>query len=170
MLVSKLLHVNLTQGKICLNNSRFRNSRSSSENFENKNLDKAPFWQSHLTESVRFAKLFVKAGWHVLFIYIQTDRQIGSFTLLHETEAGTRYNHKTLNFLCQDGSSLQIVVQLDVLDRILLYHTHFQTPRRRSFQVFLYEREAGSTCDKGLLFSDFLFSEQLTHHLFQTNK
>ena len=51
----------------------------------------------------------------------------------------------------QDRNSLQIVVQQEVLDCISLYQTHFQTVRRCFFQFFLYEREAGSVCDKGLL-------------------
>ena len=56
----------------------------------------------------------------------------------------------TLNFERQYGSSLQIVVQKEVLDCILLDQTQFQTPRRRSFKVFLYEKEAGAACEKGL--------------------
>ena len=43
------------------------------------------------------------------------------FTLLHETEAGTACDHITLNFERQDGRSLQIVVQKEVLDCISSY-------------------------------------------------
>ena len=57
----------------------------------------------------------------------------------------------TLNFKCQDGSSLQVVVQKGVLDCISFYQTQFKMPKRRSFQVFSYEGEAGATCEKALL-------------------
>ena len=48
---------------------------------------------------------------------------------LHEIEAGTASGHTTLNSERQDGSSLQIIVKLEVLNCILLYQTHFQTPK-----------------------------------------
>ena len=42
------------------------------------------------------------------------------FTLLHEIEAGPTCNDITLSFEPQHGSSLQIVVQLEVLDYLSL--------------------------------------------------
>ena len=70
-----------------------------------------------------------------------------SFTQSHEIEAEITYDHITLNFEHQDGSSSQIVVQKEVLDHISLYKTQFLTPRRGLFQVFMYKREAGSAFD-----------------------
>ena len=62
--------------------------------------------------------------------------------------AGTACDHITLHFARQGGSSLQIVELKDVLDCISSYQTQFQTPRRDYFQVFLYEREAGTHVKK----------------------
>ena len=62
----------------------------------------------------------------------------------------TACDHNTLYFVCQDGSSLQIIVQKGVSDCLSLYQSQFQTPRRGSFQVLLYEKEAGPSCEKVL--------------------
>ena len=52
---------------------------------------------------------------------IRNQPQQTIYTSLHETEAETTCDRITLNFECQDRSSLQIVVQKDVLDCVSLY-------------------------------------------------
>ena len=80
------------------------------------------------------------------------------FTLQHETEVGTTSrDHIKLNFERQGGSYFQIVVQKEVLDCISLYYTKFQMPRIDCFQDILYERQAGTACEKGLLFTSVNF-------------
>ena len=46
---------------------------------------------------------------HGLMSHRNTQQTL--FTLLHETEAGTAFDHVTMNFEPQDGSSLQIATQ-----------------------------------------------------------
>ena len=71
--------------------------------------------------------------------------------MLHETEAETACDPMTLNFGCQDGNSLQVVVQKEFLDCMLLWISdQFSNAEKRLFQVFLFEKEAESACDKGL--------------------
>ena len=71
--------------------------------------------------------------------------------MLHQTEAETAYDHITLNFECQDGSSLQVVLQKEVLDCISLITLNLKHQEQALFLVFLYDREAGTACDNGLL-------------------
>ena len=62
------------------------------------------------------------------------------FTLLDETETGTASDHITLILESQDESSLQIAV----------YHLRVSEFKKRLFTFFPYEKEAGTSCDKGL--------------------
>ena len=69
---------------------------------------------------------------------------------MHETEAGTACDHITLSFERLDGSSLQIVVQLEVPNCISLYFHHirliFKGQEEALFKFF---------CMKERLFSSF---------------
>ena len=57
-------------------------------------------------------------------------------TLPHETEVEIAYNHVTLNFECQDGSSSQIVIQKEVLDCIILLTDSISNPKKWLFSNF----------------------------------
>ena len=83
------------------------------------------------------------------------NKILAHYRVLSHFWAGTACDYITLNFELQDGSCLESVVQREVSDCISLYQNQFQTPRRGSFQVFLYEREAGTACEKGLLAQPF---------------
>ena len=57
------------------------------------------------------------------------------FLFLHETEPITEYDHITLNFECQDGSSLQIFVQQEIWTAFHFIKLNFklQTPFKFSY-------------------------------------
>ena len=64
---------------------------------------------------------------------------------MHETEAGAAYDHITLNFERQDGSSLQSVVQKEVLYCIL---DSISNIKKWFFSSFLYASESGTAREK----------------------
>ena len=72
-----------------------------------------------------FCRYFVSLAPSSHFTHIAFLRFLCLFTLVHETETRTASDHITLNCICQDGISLQIVAQKGILDCISLYETQF---------------------------------------------
>ena len=68
---------------------------------------------------------------------------------LKVTRGGHKFQHESTGTRAQ-GTKAQVLDML-VLDCIPLYQTQFQRSRSSSFHDFLYEREAGSACEKLLL-------------------
>ena len=72
----------------------------------------------------------LRQGCHVggmmipLGLFVQ--ERIDSFTMLHEAEAKTAYDHVTLNFERQDTSSLQTVLQKKFRLHIIISKLNFK--------------------------------------------
>ena len=91
---------------------------------------------------VKFCHFILKIVFSIKFEENSPNR---FYALLDETEPGTACHPIRLNFEHQDESSLQIVVQLQVLDCLSLHS--FSNAKKRLFSSFLYETEPGTTCD-----------------------
>ena len=62
--------------------------------------------------------------WQALFIFV------------HETEVGTKCDHITLNFECDNGSSLQIFVQQEVQNAYHYFKLNFKLQDVTPFKFF----------------------------------